>query len=87
MLGPGAHVVVPFLGLVVAHHQCVLGQVLEEAFRLGPVDEEVERLGDGAQREEREYRPHGDEGAVGALVGAAGGNGRSRGDVRHTGGA
>ncbi len=51
-------VVVPFLGLVVAHHQGVLGQLLEEALGAGHVDEEVERPGRRGQREEREERPH-----------------------------
>ena len=50
--------VVPFLGLVVAHHQGVLGQLLEEALGAGHVDEEVERPGRRGQREEREERPH-----------------------------
>ncbi len=58
MLGPAAYVVVPLLGLVMADHQRALGQVLEEAFWLRAVDEEVERLSDGAQREQGENRPH-----------------------------
>jgi hypothetical protein len=33
VLLPDLPVVVPFLGRVVAHHQSVLGELLEEAFR------------------------------------------------------
>lgn len=72
MLGPGPHVLVPLLGLVVADYQRVLGQVLEEAFRLRPVDEEVERLGDGAQRQEGEDRLHVDGGGTRAELDADG---------------
>lgn len=60
MLGPRTHVLVPLLGLVVADYQRVLGQVLEETFRLRPVDVEVQRLGDGAQRQKGENRSHDD---------------------------
>lgn len=58
VLSPPAHVVVPLLRLVVADHQRPLRQILEETFRLRPVDEEVERLGDGAQGQEGEEGPH-----------------------------
>ena len=43
--------VVPFLCRVVTNHQGVLGQFLVEALGAGAVDEEVERLSNGAQRE------------------------------------
>lgn len=59
MLLPRMPLVVPFLCRVVANHQCVLGQFLVEALGAGAVDEEVERLSNGAQREQREERPHG----------------------------
>ena len=49
MLGPSIHSVVPLLGRVVAHHQRVLGQLLVEALGRGAVDEEVQRLRDGAK--------------------------------------
>lgn len=48
VLGPGAHIIVPLLGLVVTDDQCTLGKILEETFRLGAVDVEVEGLSDGA---------------------------------------
>lgn len=58
MLRPRPRVVVEFVEVVVAHDQRVLGQLLVEALGLRAVDEEVQRLSHGAQRQEGKYRPH-----------------------------
>jgi hypothetical protein len=58
VLLPGVALVVPFLGRVVAHHQGVLGELLEEALGACHVDVEVERPGHGGQGEERQQGPH-----------------------------
>lgn len=49
---------VPLLGLVVAHHERVLGQLLDEAPRLRAVDVEEQCLGGAAQRQQGEERAH-----------------------------
>lgn len=82
MLFPGVPLVVPFLGRVVAHHQGVLGELLEEALGCCHVDVEVERPGHGGQGEEGEKRPHfaGDlAGHLVLLVTVEGGGGSSLG--------
>lgn len=58
MLPPRLPVVIPLLGRVVSDHQCVLGQLLEEALGRGAVNVEVERLRDGAHGEQGEGEPH-----------------------------
>lgn len=58
VLLPGVHPVVILFGGVVSHDKRVLGQLLEEAFRRGPVDEEVESLCGGRQRQERQEGLH-----------------------------
>lgn len=49
---------IPLLGLVVAHHERILGQLLDEAPRLRAVDVEEQRLGGAAQRQQGEERAH-----------------------------
>lgn len=55
---PCLRVLVKLLGIVVSNHQCVLGKVLEETLGRRAINEEVQRLGDGAQGQKREDRPH-----------------------------
>lgn len=58
MFRPRPCVLVVFVEVVMAHDQRVLGQLLVEALGLRTVDEKVQRLSGGAQRQEGEYRPH-----------------------------
>jgi len=58
VLGPLVGPLIVLLSSVVADDEGVLGELLEEALGRGAVDVEVERLRNGAQREQREERPH-----------------------------
>lgn len=58
VLGPLVDPVIPLLSRVVANNERILRELLEEALRRGAVDVEVERLRDGAHREQGQKRSH-----------------------------
>lgn len=58
VFGPVVQPIVPLLCGVVADNKSVLGQLLEEALRRRAIDEEVKRLRDSAEGQEREEGPH-----------------------------
>jgi hypothetical protein len=66
---PGLLIIVVLLGLVVAYNQRVFGQLLEEAFRCGAIDVEVQGLNGQQQRAEGEKGVKGLHG--GGVVGPA----------------
>lgn len=58
MLLPGRDPLVPFLGTVVSHNKSVFGKLFVETFGSDTVDEEVKRVRNGAEGENREERSH-----------------------------